>query len=211
MPFGLPYSEDSLCTQDDKSFTYHDSIIDYSMLTHDTIETSAASLDNTGRCSSYPPPPEQLSPLFWTDARSASLGNGMRIRPHELHCEVSLPKVDSPGLVAMSSLDLEDTFSTATPFSTHHNTPEPTTDGIRASRAHQHDNGLTYDKNKKLVGTWNKLLLKCFMEAPDHELSLQEIYKWVAKYTVRAQKKGWECGVRHNLSLNNVSRNKSDF
>jgi len=118
--------------------------------------------------------------------------------------------MDSPSLVAMPSLDHEDTFSTATPFSTHHNTPEPTTYAIPASRAYQHDNGLTYDKNKKLVGTWNKLLLKCFMDAPDHELSLQDIYKWVSKYTVRAQKKGWECGVRHNLSLNNVSRKKPD-
>jgi hypothetical protein len=205
MPFDLSYSEDSLFTQPDNSFSFHDDNNDSHMVTLNTIESSFANHDNMNRCSSYPPPPQSFQELSW-GTRSASLGNGMRNSPHELQCEVSLPAMDSPSLVAMPSLDHEDSFSTATPLSTHHNTPELMTDDIPNSRAHQHDNGLTYDKNGKLVGTWNKLLLRCFMNAPNRELSLQAIYKWVAKHTVRAQKKGWECGVRHNLSLNNVSR-----
>lgn len=211
MPFDSPYSDGSLCTQDDNSFTLHDNIIGHPAVTHNTIEISSGTYDNMSRCSSYPPPPEPFPQLDWQVARSASLGNGMRISPHELHCDGSLPGMLSPSLVAMPSLDHEDSVSTATPFSTHRNSPELMPVDIQISRAHQHDHNLTYDKNGKLVGTWNKLLLKCFMDAPNHELSLQAIYKWVAKYTVRAQKKGWECGVRHNLSLNNVSRKSPHF
>ena len=209
MPFDPSCPEDFICTHFDNNFTSHDDIIGSPMVTHTTIDLSSASHDNMSRCSSYPPPPQPFPKLGWD--RSTSLDNGMRISPHELLCEGSLLGMNSPSLVAMPSMEYEDSSSTATPLSTHHNTPKLMTEEVPVSRSHQHDDGLTYDKNNKLVGTWNKLLLKCFLDAPNHELSLQAIYKWVSRYTVRAQKKGWECGVRHNLSLNNVSRWKPGF
>jgi len=206
MPFDPSYSEDFICTHADNNFTFHDHIIGSPMMTNNTIETSSAGYDNMSRCSSYPSPSESFDKLSWANAGITSVDNGMRIGPQQLLCEGSVLGMNSPSLVAMPSLDHEDTISTASPFSTHHNTPELMTDDVPVSRSHQHDDGLTYDKNNKLSGTWNKLLLRCFLDAPNHELSLQAIYKWVGKYTVRAQKKGWECGVRHNLSLNNVSK-----
>lgn len=53
-----------------------------------------------------------------------------------------------------------------------------------------------------------QLLYKCLKDAPGHELSLKEIYEWVAQYSSKAKdpkQRGWQNSVRHNLSMNAVS------
>jgi hypothetical protein len=44
-------------------------------------------------------------------------------------------------------------------------------------------------------------------EAPDHTLSLKEVYEWVLQHSQKAKNKdrGWQNSVRHNLSMNAVS------
>ncbi|EGP90902.1 uncharacterized protein MYCGRDRAFT_31038, partial [Zymoseptoria tritici IPO323] len=49
-----------------------------------------------------------------------------------------------------------------------------------------------------------QLLHRCLKEAPDHTLSLKEVYEWVLQHSQKARNKdrGWQNSVRHNLSMN---------
>lgn len=53
-----------------------------------------------------------------------------------------------------------------------------------------------------------QLLFRCLREAPDHTLSLKQVYEWVRKHSQKARDSsgtGWQNSVRHNLSMNAVS------
>lgn len=57
--------------------------------------------------------------------------------------------------------------------------------------------------------SYAKELFACLLQAKDHMLPLQEIYEWVRKNTNKApdpSKSGWMNSVRHNLSMNKVSK-----
>ena len=59
--------------------------------------------------------------------------------------------------------------------------------------------------------SYAQVLHDCLVEAPNHSLSLKEIYSWVATNTTKAKEegdRGWQNSVRHNLSMNGVSRNR---
>lgn len=59
--------------------------------------------------------------------------------------------------------------------------------------------------------SYAKVLYDCLLEASNHSLSLKEIYSWVATNTTKAKEegdRGWQNSVRHNLSMNGVSRNR---
>ncbi|KAK4543348.1 hypothetical protein LTR36_005707 [Oleoguttula mirabilis] len=50
-----------------------------------------------------------------------------------------------------------------------------------------------------------QLLYRCLKEAPDHILSLRELYDWVREHSQKAKdpkNRGWQNSVRHNLSMN---------
>ncbi|KAK4504499.1 hypothetical protein PRZ48_005415 [Zasmidium cellare] len=50
-----------------------------------------------------------------------------------------------------------------------------------------------------------QLLYQCLKEAPDHTLSLRELYEWVQQHSQKAKdpkNRGWQNSVRHNLSMN---------
>ncbi|KAF2773352.1 hypothetical protein EJ03DRAFT_371279 [Teratosphaeria nubilosa] len=50
-----------------------------------------------------------------------------------------------------------------------------------------------------------QLLYRCLKEAPDHTLSLRELYDWVREHSQKAKdpkQRGWQNSVRHNLSMN---------
>ena len=51
-----------------------------------------------------------------------------------------------------------------------------------------------------------KLIHKALMEAPNHAMSLQDIYKWFIENTDKGQStgSGWRNSIRHNLSMNQV-------
>ena len=52
-----------------------------------------------------------------------------------------------------------------------------------------------------------QLLYRCLKEAPDHTLSLKDLYHWVSEHSQKAKdttSKGWQNSVRHNLSMNAV-------
>lgn len=54
-----------------------------------------------------------------------------------------------------------------------------------------------------------RLLWQCLREAPGYTLSLKDIYAWIRQHTQKARdpkNKGWQNSVRHNLSMNAVSR-----
>ena len=54
-----------------------------------------------------------------------------------------------------------------------------------------------------------QLLYKCLKEAPNHTLSLRELYDWVTNHSQKAKdpnNRGWQNSVRHNLSMNAVSQ-----
>jgi hypothetical protein len=53
-----------------------------------------------------------------------------------------------------------------------------------------------------------QLLWRCLKEAPDHTMSLRELYDWVKDHSQKAndpKSRGWQNSVRHNLSMNAVS------
>lgn len=61
---------------------------------------------------------------------------------------------------------------------------------------------------KRADPCYAQLLWKCLYEAPDHQLSLREIYAWIAAHSPKASAeghRGWMNSVRHNLSMNAVS------
>ncbi|KAK3705897.1 hypothetical protein LTR37_013050 [Vermiconidia calcicola] len=50
-----------------------------------------------------------------------------------------------------------------------------------------------------------QLLYRCLMEAPEHTLTLKELYEWIAQHSQKAKdpkSRGWQNSVRHNLSMN---------
>ncbi|TKA25460.1 hypothetical protein B0A50_06327 [Salinomyces thailandicus] len=50
-----------------------------------------------------------------------------------------------------------------------------------------------------------QLLHRCLKEAPDHTMSLRELYDWVREHSQKAKdpkNRGWQNSVRHNLSMN---------
>jgi hypothetical protein len=52
-----------------------------------------------------------------------------------------------------------------------------------------------------------QLLYRCLKEAPDHTMSLRELYDWVREHSQKAKdpkQRGWQNSVRHNLSMNAV-------
>ena len=53
-----------------------------------------------------------------------------------------------------------------------------------------------------------QLLWRCLKEAPEHTMTLKELYDWVREHSLKAKdpkNKGWQNSVRHNLSMNAVS------
>lgn len=53
-----------------------------------------------------------------------------------------------------------------------------------------------------------QLLYKCLKEAPDHTMTLKNVYEWVRQHSKKARESsgtGWQNSVRHNLSMNAVS------
>lgn len=53
-----------------------------------------------------------------------------------------------------------------------------------------------------------QLLYKCLEEAPDHTMTLKNVYEWVRQHSKKARESsgtGWQNSVRHNLSMNAVS------
>ena len=53
-----------------------------------------------------------------------------------------------------------------------------------------------------------QLLYTCLQEAPEHTMSLKNVYEWVREHSQKARDSagtGWQNSVRHNLSMNAVS------
>lgn len=54
-----------------------------------------------------------------------------------------------------------------------------------------------------------QLLYRCLLDAPDHTMALKDVYEWVRLHSQKARDStttGWQNSVRHNLSMNAVSR-----
>lgn len=54
-----------------------------------------------------------------------------------------------------------------------------------------------------------RLIYDALMQAPDHRMMLRDIYEWFRKNTTKAQDNatnGWQNSIRHNLSMNKVSK-----
>ncbi|KAK4953070.1 hypothetical protein LTR10_008775 [Elasticomyces elasticus] len=50
-----------------------------------------------------------------------------------------------------------------------------------------------------------KLLWRCLLDAPEHTMTLKELYDWIKEHSQKAKdpkNRGWQNSVRHNLSMN---------
>ena len=59
-----------------------------------------------------------------------------------------------------------------------------------------------------------QLLWRCLKEAPEHTMTLKELYDWVREHSQKAKdpkNRGWQNSVRHNLSMNAVSATTHEF
>lgn len=63
-------------------------------------------------------------------------------------------------------------------------------------------------EDTKVELPYAKLIHKALMEAPNHAMSLQDIYKWFMENTEKGSSSGsgWRNSIRHNLSMNQVRR-----
>ncbi|SMR41429.1 unnamed protein product [Zymoseptoria tritici ST99CH_1E4] len=85
-------------------------------------------------------------------------------------------------------------------------------DYLNQSNIFHHNQQQFYDNDSESFDTgeettdpcYAQLLHRCLKEAPDHTLSLKEVYEWVLQHSQKARNKdrGWQNSVRHNLSMN---------
>ena len=75
------------------------------------------------------------------------------------------------------------------------------------------DDGMVRNDDKKDIQSAHRnpccaeLVYRALMDAPGHRLSVQDIYKWIRENTSLGKDpsyKGWQCSIRHNLSMNDV-------
>ena len=143
------------------------------------------------------------------------------IDPRHLHEQTGhVQKQEEPNVIRSEESSYGDTTShLLNDFSTH----EPHFDNMvymRGGYVHQepsssmsppntaYDQGYA-DDGSEYTEPYNKLLHKCLMEAPDHELQLKDIYDWFRQNTGKGHtpnEKGWQNSIRHNLSMNPVSQ-----
>lgn len=64
------------------------------------------------------------------------------------------------------------------------------------------------NNNNKGEEPYAQLIYRAFMSRPDYSMTLQEIYQWFRENTDKAksESKGWQNSIRHNLSMNLVSK-----
>lgn len=103
----------------------------------------------------------------------------------------------------------------------HHNGYYSSSDVSRQGTADLMDYENTIPEENEAAGAMNGdndepcyavLLYNCLWEAPGHILVLQDIYKWILKYSRKARDSngtGWQNSVRHNLSMNEVGLQSS--
>lgn len=75
--------------------------------------------------------------------------------------------------------------------------------GVRLSEEDSDTDSATSDE------PYARLIWRALMSARDHKMVLKEIYEWFEKNTNKAKNpdsKGWQNSIRHNLSMNAVSR-----
>lgn len=123
---------------------------------------------------------------------------------HSSHSKLTaVPASPTPGLSDMPE-------SSYGPQSTRNSSPSPSavSDEEDASSPNAVKPIVAPNECGQLGGVWAQLLFQCLLDAPNHEMTLREIYDWMKTFTSRCGGKnssGWENSVRHNLSMNPVS------
>ena len=59
-----------------------------------------------------------------------------------------------------------------------------------------------------------QLIYRALKSVPEHKMVLKDIYEWFEKNTDKAknrESKGWQNSIRHNLSMNGVSKHSSQI
>jgi hypothetical protein len=153
----------------------------------------------------YPPHPATDHTLVWQQAKTALFGNGMNVSPQELQREFT-PDHSSTSIALPDSAFAN--LSSMTQLQTRENTPFSGKEEYDdCNSVEQIEPILDIDHRGKYSGCYSQLILQCLLEAPGHEMKLQEMYRWFQKHTVKGYNKhrsGWQNSIRHNLSMNKV-------
>jgi len=154
----------------------------------------------------YPSPPVSDGTLVWQAAKSDLFGNGMHVSPRELQREFTPD--NSSALVALPSSPFAHT-SSMIPLETRETVSDSAEEVDEdCDFVDQIEPDLDIDHRGKYSGCYSQLILQCLLEAPGHEMKLQDMYRWFQKFTVKGYNKhrsGWQNSIRHNLSMNKVS------
>jgi hypothetical protein len=75
----------------------------------------------------------------------------------------------------------------------------------------QGGNSSDRDDANKIDVPYARLIFKAFMSRENHAMTLQELYQWFRENTdkAKADSKGWQNSIRHNLSMNAVSHSRN--
>ncbi|PYH40884.1 uncharacterized protein BP01DRAFT_419103 [Aspergillus saccharolyticus JOP 1030-1] len=116
-------------------------------------------------------------------------------RPDTFKTACPTPRLPPPSLAFPSSshcsLPSDKVKTHANRPGSHHKDPRPSPD----------DTG----EEANSEAPYSCLIEKALLEAPDKKLTLQDIYSWFEKRTIKGRdrsSKGWQNSVRHNLSMN---------
>jgi hypothetical protein len=90
---------------------------------------------------------------------------------------------------------------------TRSSTPYDTKSGLKG----EYNDDAAMDKDNQ---PYAQLIYRALLEAPGHTMILRDIYNWFIQNTDKAadkETKGWQNSIRHNLSMNGVSRSSSSW
>lgn len=157
----------------------------------------------------------QVLTPFSSGCMNQGFDNEIDGMPHN-YSPVTIPS-SSVGALSCTSSPQEPLLSTPMHMETRQESPAGGPD-YRVSTDEQLDakDGKDVVAGAKTEEPYAKLLYRALMSAPDHAMTLQEIYQWFRENTDKDVKKentpkrpgknaeGWQNSIRHNLSMNEV-------
>lgn len=157
----------------------------------------------------YPSPISPFSPLYDSQDRSLHYPNGLSAPAHHL---ASTQRFDRPANQYYNQYHpIMGQNQSGSPLEQNWSGYEELVKEMNASPSVEQQ-GLQDDSDQASQPDdtpYAQLIYQALMSVDDHQMILRDIYKWIAENTDKAidpEFTGWQNSVRHNLSMNAVSK-----